>query len=250
MNELIKKDYPEFNWEKYKEMNPYLYICGLRKKEEYIYNFLKEGRLLGRKYLDEHIYPYSIHVLIATIGNNSIFKMLECLRNELEEHDYLTIVFDASKKNIEEVKSYITTHIKGTVQVIYEDHNLGYWGHGIRNKYNRLKGDFIFHCDDDDLIIPGAFKRIRTIIKDKNTLYIFKIRIETGQIIWKTPHVKLNEISTQCGIIPSHLNYMSIWKHKYGGDYDFYKGLSDNYNTLFINELIYQKKIENKRMKR
>ena len=247
MNNILQKYYHDFDWEKYKIMNPYLYLLGLRTQEEYTHNFLTEGRFIGRKYLESHENKISIHVLMATIGNQTIFQMLECLKHEMEPQDYLTIVFDASKQNLDKVKKYIEENIRGQISIIYEETNLGYWGHGIRNKYNKLKGDFVFHIDDDDSIEKGAFQKIRTICLDKKCIYIFKIGIETGEIIWKTPKIKLNEISTQCGLIPTQYNDQSFWEYKYGGDYNFYKTLSEKFNVLFINILIYRKKIENKK---
>lgn len=145
---------------------------------------------------------YSIHVLLATIGNDSIFNMLDCLKNELKINDYLTIVFDASKKNYDKVKIYCKD-IKASVNIIYEETNLGYWGHGIRNKYNKLEGDFVYHVDDDDIILKGGINRVRKYLKDKDTIYIFKIVTEINEVVWKTPQIKLNNISTQSGFIPT-----------------------------------------------
>ena len=249
MNDILNKYYHDFKWENYKKMNPYLYLLGLRTQEEYTYNFLTEGRFIGRKYLESHKETISIHVLLATIGINNIFQILECLKNEMEDKDYLTIVFDASKRNFEEVKDYCKKYIRGNISIIYEENNLGYWGHGIRNKHNILEGDFVFHIDDDDKIEKGSFQKIKKICKDKNSIYIFKIGIETGEIIWKTPQIKLNEISTQCGLIPTQYNNQSFWEYKYGGDYNFYKILSEKFNMLFINTIIYRKKLEKKNRK-
>ena len=36
----INDIYPDFNWEIYKNLNPYLYIIGLRSKEDYENNYL------------------------------------------------------------------------------------------------------------------------------------------------------------------------------------------------------------------
>ena len=246
MNNILQKYYHDFDWEIYKSMNPYLYLLGLRTQQEYTHNFLVEGRYIGRKYNKIHNDKISIHVLMATIGNQDIFNILKCLKYEMEYQDYLTIVFDASNNNLEKVKKYCDENIRGQISIIYEDKNLGFWGHGIRNKHNKLKGDFVFHIDDDDIIEKDSFQKIRRICIDKNTVYIFKITIENGQIIWKTPQIKLNEISTQCGLIPTQYNNQSFWECKYGGDYDFYKILSEKCNILFINTIIYRKKIERK----
>ena len=245
--DFITKNYPDFNWEKYRDMNPYLYFMNLRTPEDYTFNFLNEGRFVGRRYKDEHINNYTIHVLLATIGNDSIFNILKCLKNELKEDDYLTVVFDASNKNIYNVSTYCKENIKSKVNIIYEEKNLGYWGHGIRNKHNKLEGDFIYHIDDDDHIVEGAFDKVRKILKDKDTIYIFKIVSEINQIIWINPEIKLNQISTQCGFIPSNLNDKSFWEYKYGGDYNFYNNLQkQTEKIIFINEIIYKKKLKHK----
>ena len=248
MEDIIKKYYPDFDWMKYKEMNPFLFFSNLKTKEEYMDNFLKEGRYLGRKYKIEHNNNYSIHVLIATIGKDTIFNILKNLKNELKENDYLTIVFDATRNNYKYVEEYVKC-IKANTKLIIEKENLGYWGHGIRNKHNKLEGDFVYHIDDDDEIIQGSFNYIRKILKDKETLYIFKIIIEKNEVIWKTPEIKLNEISTQSCFIPSKINCKSEWLYKYGGDFDFYKNLEKYINNngqkiIFINKIIYKKRLK------
>ena len=247
--DFITKNYPDFNWEKYRDMNPYLYFMNLRTPEDYTFNFLNEGRFVGRRYKDEHINNYTIHVLLATIGNDSIFNILKCLKNELKEDDYLTVVFDASNKNIYNVSTYCKENIKSKINIIYEEKNLGYWGHGIRNKHNELEGDFVYHIDDDDIIVKGAFNKVRKIIKDKDTMYIFKIINEKNNVIWKKREIKINEISTQSGFIPTKFNNKSKWLYKYGGDYDFYKELekymnNENKNILFIQDIIYKKRFK------
>ena len=166
--EYIKSYYPDFNWVNYKNMNPYLYFMGFRTENDYVHNFLTEGRFNGRKYKKEHKNNYSIHVLLATIGKDSIFGILNCLKNELKENDYLTIVFDASKKNYDSVKYFSENNIKAKINIIYEEKNLGYWGHGIRKKHNQLEGDFVYHIDDDDIIIEDAFEKVRKILKLTN----------------------------------------------------------------------------------
>jgi len=241
---LIIKNYPDFDVNKYKQMNPYLYFENLKTDDDYIKNFIQEGRYIGRKYKDEHKEDYTIHVLLATIGKESIFNILKCLKIELKENDYLTIVFDASKNNFEEVKNYCKKNIKSKINIIYEEKNLGYWGHGIRNKHNQLKGDFIYHVDDDDIIIKGSFNKVRKILKDKETLYIFKIVSEINEVIWKTPEIKLNQISTQSGFIPAAINNKSFWEYKYGGDFNFYDNLQKyTEKIIFIDEIIYKKKL-------
>ena len=74
-----------------------------------------------------------------------------------------------------------------------------------------------------------------------NTIYIFKIMLENKKVVWKNKIIKINEISTQSGVIPSKINKNGYWELKYGGDYDFYKKLADKYHFIFIDKIIYQK---------
>ena len=233
--------YPTFNWENYKNLNPFLYILGLRKEKEYIYNYLKEGRYKGRLY-EKPEKKFSFHVLLATIGKEKIFNILNMLKIQLNEIDYLTIVFDGKdkSKNIEKIKNYVSS-FKCKINVIIEEKNLGFWGHGIRNKHNVLEGDFIYHIDDDDIIYDDTFLNIRKYCNNTNTIYIFKIMLENKKIVWKNKIIKINEISTQSGVIPREINTNGYWELKYGGDYDFYKKLADKYHIIFIDKLIYQK---------
>jgi hypothetical protein len=234
--------YPDFNWIIYKELNPYLYIIGLRTEIEYIHNFLLEGRYKGRIYKLDQKRNFSIHILIATVGKLSIFNLLIPLKNQLTKIDYLTIVFDGldKSKNIDKVKE-ITQSFICKVNIIIEEKNLGYYGHGIRNKYNNLEGDYIYHIDDDDIIYDNTLDIIRLHCNDSNIIYIFKIILENNSVVWNRKAIIKNKISTQNGIIPSKFNKESYWKLEYGGDYYFYEELYKKFNMIFIDKIIYKK---------
>lgn len=240
--EEFNKIYFDFNWKEYRRLNPYLQILGLKTENEYKINYMFEGRYKGRVYKEEQKRQYSFHVLLATIGKISILKMLELLKNQLSEIDYLTIVFDGKdkSKNIDVIKSFCND-FKCKVNIIIEENNLGYWGHGIRNKHNDLLGDFIYHIDDDDVIFDNTFQILRKHCKDINTIYIFKIVLENNKIVWRKPTIELNYISTQSGVIPNAINKTGYWELKYGGDYNFYKGITEKHNTIFIDKIIYKK---------
>jgi len=241
-NKSIYDIYPDFDWEIYKKLNPFLYIIGLRTKKEYEHNYLLEGRYIGRVYNENQKKKHSFHILLATIGNKSIFNMLVMLQQQLSEIDYLTIVYDATDKNktFDRVKK-ICKNFKCKVNIIMEEENLGFWGHGIRNKYNELEGDYIYHIDDDDILYEDSMEIIRKHCNNKNIIYIFKIRLKNNKVIWVNKKVEYSKISTQSGVIPMHLNKEAIWTSRYGGDYDFYNELYSKYNFLFINKIIYRK---------
>lgn len=182
---------------------------------------------------------HSFHILIPTMGRDSIFNTLESFKTQLNENDYLTIVFDGSNlPNINNVKKFISTFSCNS-NVIVEEQNLGYWGHAIRNKYNNLPGDFVFHVDDDDDITFNCMDTIRKNCENKNTIYVFKMKLIHGDIVWKTKEIILGQIGTPSGIIPTHINSTSLFTYRCGGDYDFYKKLEkDKNNIIYVDEII------------
>jgi len=234
----VKLLYPDFDWEEYKKLNSSLYF--LKNQKEYEEHYIRVGRYNGFHYKKSNI-P-SIHILIATIGKESLFPLLEKLKTQMKEEDYLTIVFDGIQysKNYEKVKE-VCSYFKCHTNIIVEQKNLGFWGHGIRNKHKNLSGDFVYHIDDDDMVLDNTLDTIKKICTDNRFVYIFKIMLKDSSIIWKQRKVILGQISTQCGLIPTSINKMGYWKLVYGGDYTFYKLLSLKYPFLYINKLIYQK---------
>ena len=166
----------------------------------------------------------SLHVLIATTGRASLLRMLKSLEDQLIPSDYLTVIFDGI--DIDEVYAKAAKKLKKfscSTSIDMEPINLGYWGHGIRNKHNELSGDFILHADDDDIYLPGAFSKIRQVVRqDLNALYLFQI-VSHPYIISGQPF-QLGCISTQNGVIPRFYNSQSVWENYYGGDFAFYVG--------------------------
>lgn len=185
----------------------------------------------------------SLHFLMPTIGRKTIFNMLNTLERQVKPQDFLTIIFDAKDIDhvFDDVKQKISTFNCQT-NIIFEQKNLGYWGHGIRNKYNNLSGDYILHCDDDNTYLPGSISAIRRICIDKSKLYIFKVKF-CKDTIWGKPKIQLGNIDTACGVIPSKYNSLSTWQPVYGGDYEFYQTLVenlDNSQIVFVDYVVYR----------
>jgi hypothetical protein len=192
----------------------------------------------------------SLHVLIATIGRSSLIQMLDSLEHQLMPWDYITVIFDGKdvddifEKAAEKLSNFVCTST-----LFMEPTNLGYWGHGIRNKYNALLGDFILHADDDDAYMPGAFSTIRYEVgQNLNALYLFRIITKNHHIISGNP-VELGHISTQNGVIPMAYNSQATWEYYYGGDFSFYKKLVQKVPKVIYSDTIiyklYQKPTEN-----
>lgn len=183
---------------------------------------------------------HSFHVLLATIGKDSVFDILVLLKKQMREQDYLTIVFDGPDlPNVDEVRIF-TKHFKCQTNIIVEPVNLGYWGHAIRNKHKNLVGDFVWHIDDDDTVPVDCMETIRNHCLDKSKMYVFQMD-NKGDILWKSHSITFCQISTQMGIIPSHINDISTFEYYYGGDYNFYKKIEGAGVPIeYIEKVIYR----------
>ena len=234
--------YPDFDWKQYRELNPFLVTYHLHTEKQYTFHYLLQGRYLGYPYITSQCTIKSFHVLLATIGKKSIFSILFSLKKQLTEHDFLTIVFDG--KEYTHYYEHVCNACKlfpCKVNIHIEEKNIGFWGHGIRNKYNDLEGDFVYHIDDDDHLYHDTFKNIRLHCVDPNMIYIFKIMLPNQRTIWKHKKITYGQISTQSCVIPKHINRVGYWGLRYGGDFDFYQNLSMQYPILFIPKIIYRK---------
>ncbi|MEM3857794.1 MAG: glycosyltransferase family A protein [Candidatus Micrarchaeaceae archaeon] len=215
------------------------------------------------------------HVLIATIGRKSIFYMLNSLKDELSNDDFLTIVYD--DKDIDNTKYKVKEYIKKfkcKTNIIWQSPNLGYFGHAIRQKYKDLEGDFILHADDDNLYFPGSFTKLREICVNKNTLYLFsmlniviynirnyeltkekfKRKLDSNFNVLRTlnefiykkdfiPEYRIQPTSwfdTGIGVIPAYLNKLGTWGLYAGGDVTFYESVIEKTKNIeFIDICIY-----------
>ena len=66
---------------------------------------------------------------------------------------------------------------------------LGFWGHAARNRYSQQLrgGDFVWHLDDDNVVLPGAVPAVKQAIwagGDAHALHLFSS--------WRT--VRMNEL--------------------------------------------------------
>ena len=182
----------------------------------------------------------SFHVLIASIGRESLQLMLNSLIPQLNSEDHITIVFDGVAAIPMDFREN-----KCKIHVCEEKVNLGFYGHAIRNKYANIleKTDFIMHADDDDTYFPNAFDNLRLLCDNKNTLYVARMLTPAGPIPFpkKTlfQSIKNNYIGTPCGIIPYKFNSKAIWELRHGGDQNFYETLEKNTTVKFLNIIIY-----------
>jgi hypothetical protein len=180
----------------------------------------------------------TFNVLIATLGRHTLQRMLDSLKNQLQEQDCLTLVFDGHST----IPLFNLDNFKCEIKQYCEPVALGAWGHGIRNKYASLleKRDFVMHGDDDDFYLP-AFDELRSKCVNKDTLYIARMNhTKMNDILPQGPFIRINHIGTPNGIIPYELNKSSVWKHQYGGDGIFYEELATKASVEFLSTIIYQ----------
>lgn len=189
----------------------------------------------------------SFHILIATSGRKSIHKMLNSLKNELTKNDAITIVFDGenSKQKSKISSEWLNGH-KAHINIIEQIPNLGYWGHGIRNKYQGIlspKCTFIMHADDDDIYIPGSFNKLRKLCIDKDTFYIAKMeriykdhnkKKEIIPSINDPKLITLGNIGTPNFIVPTSIAPKGEWENIYGGDFSYYNSVHKLANNVVI----------------
>ena len=183
----------------------------------------------------------TLHVLIASIGRQSLQGMLDSILPFLLEDDHVTIVFDGVEPTVNAQE--LQTQTKGTVHIHHELFALGFWGHGVRNKYNALleRTDFVLHADDDDTYKPDAFRIIREECKDVKNLYIMKLHNVTRNTYVPPLHcnkIENTNIGTPCGIIPYELNLKGIWGCFYGGDFAFYESIAHLADSVVFSESV------------
>jgi len=195
----------------------------------------------------ENLKKTSLSLLLTTIGRPELKKMLLSIIAQVETYDYLTIVVDGPKyeKASRDIFESLKDQIKCEYRFIVHPENLGYWGHPIRNFYQKnLKGDFILHCDDDDYYLDDALSTIRKVCVDKNLMYVFKMWIgKKGNKRWLSKRVAVGNIGTPMGIVPNKPNCMGTWKNFVGGDGKFFeetqKKLGGSNNVRFVDHFIY-----------
>jgi glycosyl transferase family 25 len=177
----------------------------------------------------------TINVLITSSGSNILQNMINSLSGQLKEYDCLTIVYDG----LAEIPTHFNfTNFKCKIQQFYEPIALGYWGHGIRNKYANLleKRNFIMHGQDTDMYIDGIFNKIRGKCVDKNSLYIFKIQHNLN-ILPKELFIREGNVGTPCGVIPYELNNKGTWLNRLGGDGAFYEEIAKHATNIIYSDI-------------
>ena len=211
-----------------------------------IYDMIQKSISNNRNYKN-----VSLHILIATIGNKTIMRILKSLRSQMDTNDFVTIVYD--NKDIDNTFSKVTEytkHFRCKINIIMEEKNLGYWGHGIRNKYCNIikEGDFLMHADDDDKYKHNSIGAIKYVVanKPKKNLYIFRsVDHKYRSLIPKLPIFQRGNVGTPNCIVPISIINKGVWRNHYGGDFFYYKDISKHVSRIiFIPIVIYEINIQ------
>lgn len=172
----------------------------------------------------------SFNVIIATAGRPTLTKMLESILPQLEEQDYLTILWDC-EPNVE-----IPPHVCTIIQKVNPE-PLGFWGHGSRNRWqDELPGDYFMNGDDDDVYVSDTMECLRERCTE-NKLYIFQF-IYSGIRVPQGNEIRIGNIGTACGVYPK-VDKFPTWEHRYGGDGEFYIALSKILPYEHVQKVIY-----------
>lgn len=179
--------------------------------------------------------------LLTTVGRPTLINMLNSLKSQLDENDTIYIAIDG-QKYWQEVDKQLSlfSGFKCSLKPIYEKENLGFWGHALRNKYqHNLDGDYILHCDDDDIYLKNSIINIKKKQLDKEYIYLYKLSLKKrNSIIWKRPKLHRGNIGTPSGVIPNIPTKFGTWGTIYGGDHMFYE--SCDFKFEYVDEIIYQ----------
>lgn len=183
----------------------------------------------------------SISILIASTGRPTLQRLLDSLKYQLHENDFIYIVVDGNeyREKVDVILEQFTGY-KCNLEVRYEEKNLGFWGHSIRNKHQgSLKGDYILHADDDDAYTLCAMDFVRSgIAEHPGKMLVFKMcHSDFRDYVWAQEEVRPGNIGTPNGVIPNIPERMGYWEEEPGGDSDFY--LSCKFEHVFINNSIY-----------
>jgi Methyltransferase domain/Glycosyl transferase family 2 len=161
----------------------------------------------------------SLTVLLPTLGRPTLPRMLQSLadqewaeEDELllvsdDRHDWCHTVFQASGLPGRHVATFGPT---------------GDWGHTQRNWFMPCsRGNWLWHIDDDDVVLPGALATIRAALKaSQGSLHLFRFASADGSLYWNSPGVRNGVYGTPCLVHPREIP-LGTWQPCYGGDQAF-----------------------------
>ena len=164
----------------------------------------------------------SLSVIIATLGRPSLRGTLASILGAglLLRSDEAIVVADGKETGVEKICWDFS--MKACIRLLETDASHD-WGATQR----RLGGvvatrSHLLYLDDDDAMAPGAPEVIRTSAKKSpGRVLLFRMRHSKHGVLWRTPQVKVNNLSTQNIVVPNEKSRLGTWGTRYAGDYDF-----------------------------
>lgn len=141
--------------------------------------------------------PPSVSIVIPTLGRQTLWRMIESLKLQLQPGDELIVVADG-----DESRDRCKPDVPG---IRYETHvdPQSCYGNAQRNYGRSLaRGTAVWFCDDDDIALPGALDAIRKAFQSGRRPTIFRID-HMGQMIWSTPEIRVGNVSGASLVIPN-----------------------------------------------
>jgi glycosyltransferase involved in cell wall biosynthesis len=169
----------------------------------------------------------TLSVIIATLGRPTLTRMLDSIaRQDLivgNAGDEVLVVGDGPQPSAAKCVKSINQECFGQPFRYLEgplDHCFGNTqrNFGIRH----ARGDYIVFQDDDNVMLPGAFRAMRGAAEQFcGRPVIFKVRFLNGQIAPSGPRLVCGDFDTACGAWPNMLGKLGGWGRSYEGDYLF-----------------------------
>jgi len=161
----------------------------------------------------------SLTVLLPTLGRPTLPRMLQSLaEQEWAADDELLLVSDDRHDWCHEV--FLTSGLRGR-HLAAMGGPLSNWGHTLRNWFMPCaRGEYLWHVDDDDVVMPGALARIHKQIETHpGHLHMFRF-YGGGNLYWDSPGVGNWTCGTPCLVHPRDIR-LGTWQPWYGGDQAF-----------------------------
>jgi hypothetical protein len=144
--------------------------------------------------------------------------MLDGLLPQLSAGDEVLVIGDGPRPKLQEICA------------AYKSDLIKYWeipltmnyGNPQRNEaIARAKGTHIHFLDDDDLTKEGAIADIKAAAAEQPlSPLMFKMH-HHSTILWRTPEVKVANISGQMFVTPNVPGRLGHWSGRYSADFDF-----------------------------
>ena len=156
-------------------------------------------------------------VIIPTVGRPSLTDVLKDLLTELPEEDEILVVGDGPQPAARALAEGLGGRVRYLEHGPTKD-----WGHSQRNAAMRVAlGTHIMTMDDDDRVVVGAGRAIRSRVAEApDRVHFFRMYHQQG-VIWNFRQVRECNVSTQMVVVPNVPGRLGVWGNRYEGDYDF-----------------------------